>query len=66
MILVIGMLIAFLAGAWVRKPFVTWKKKEDVTAVEKENAEELKRIKDLEKQQANLLAYAGKAQEDDE
>lgn len=59
---VIGMILAFLAGAYVRKPFARAKKEEPAeTAGPTLDEEEKRKIKQLE----NLMNYTGAPQDED-
>lgn len=60
---VIGMILAFLAGAYVRKPFERAKKEEPPaeTAGPTLDEEEKRKIKQLE----NLMNYTGALQDED-
>lgn len=61
--IIAGMILAFLAGAYVRKPFVLAKKeKEEIPAEPMTEENKLS----LEKQMENLLDYNGRNQENGE
>lgn len=61
--IIAGMILAFWAGAYVRKPFVLAKKEKEEIPVE--NVPEERKLS-LEKQMENLLDYNGRNQENDE
>ena len=61
-VMIIGMIAAFLAGAYVRKPFVFVKKEKEVV---RESKAELRGTKPtIDEQWSNFLAYAGEDQGD--
>lgn len=61
-VMIIGMIAAFLAGAYVRKPFVFVKKEKEV--VRESKAEPRGTKPTIDEQWSNFLAYAGKDQGD--
>lgn len=62
-ILVIGMIAAFLAGAYVRKPFA-FVRKEQREPIEAEPEEETGKLP-ISEQLANMLSYDGRPQGDE-
>lgn len=61
--IIIGMIIAFLVGAYVRKPFAI-AKKEVVPPMPEKSEDEAKENKKLQAQLQNLMAYNGEKQEE--
>lgn len=59
-----GMALAFLLGAYVRKPF-TWRKAQTAQAMPREEEQENRR-RDKVAQLNNLLSYTGRAQTEEE
>ena len=58
--IIIGMVLAFVAGAYIRKPFVLWRKAEpEALQGEEKESDELT----LEKQLNNMLNFNGEIQE---
>ncbi len=59
--IIIGMILAFIAGAYIRKPFERKQKEEaaEITAAEEKPEKKAKQLN-------NLLSYTGKAQNDED
>lgn len=64
-VLVLGMLGAFLFGAWVRKPFKIRSYKADLKVEEPIETEEQKQEEKIQEQFNNLMNYTGRTSENE-
>lgn len=66
LILIIGFLLCFLLGAYIREPFYFKEQKKENPITSEELKEQMEKEKEFIKEWNNLLNYTGEVNEEDE